>query len=78
MEITPRSQVEHQQYEELGKYRSIHNNCNVPCNVPHLGEWVNNQRQFKKTYDAAGKKSSLTIKRIEKLNTLGFDWNLRT
>jgi hypothetical protein len=29
-------------------------------------------------YDAAGKKSSLAIKRIEKLNTLGFDWNLRT
>ena len=67
-----------QRYEELVKYRSIHNNCNLPRNVPHLGEWVNNQRRFKKMYDAAGKKSSLTIKRIEKLNTLGFDWNLRT
>jgi hypothetical protein len=60
------------------KYRSIHNNCNVPRKVPHIGEWVNNQRRFKKIYDAAGKKSSLTIERIEKLNTLGFDWNLRT
>ena len=67
-----------QRYEELVKYCSIHNNCNVPHNVPYLGEWVNNQRRFKKMYDAAGKKSSLTIKRIEKLNTLGFDWNLRT
>ena len=66
-----------QRYEELMKYHSIHNNCNVPHNVPHLGEWVNNQRRFKKI-DAAGKKSSLTIKRIEKLNTLRFDWNLRT
>jgi hypothetical protein len=66
-----------QQYEELVKYHSIHNNCNVPRNVPHLGEWAKNQRQFKKI-DAAGKKSSLTIKRIEKLNTLRFDWNLRT
>ena len=62
-----------QRYEGLVKYCSIHNNCNIPCNVPHLGEWVNNQRQFKKMYDA-GKKSSLTIERIEKLNTLGFDW----
>jgi hypothetical protein len=62
-----------QQYEELVKYCSNHNNCNVPHNVPHLGEWVNNQRRLKKMY-AAGKKSSLTIKRIEKLNTLGFDW----
>jgi hypothetical protein len=66
-----------QRYEELVKYHSIHNNCNVPRNVPHLGEWVNNQRRFKKI-DAAGKKSSLTIKRIEKLNTLQFHWNLRT
>ena len=62
-----------QQYEELVKYCSVHNNCNVPHNVPHLGEWVNNQRRLKKMY-AAGKKSSLTIERIEKLNTLGFDW----
>jgi hypothetical protein len=57
------------------KYCSIHNNCNVPRNVPHLGEWINNQRRLKKMY-AAGKKSSLTIKRIEKLNTLGFDWRI--
>jgi hypothetical protein len=33
-----------QRYKELVKYRSIHNNCNVPRNVPQLGEWVNNQR----------------------------------
>jgi hypothetical protein len=66
-----------QQYEELVKYHSIHDNCNVSCNIPHLAEWVNNQRRFKKMYDAAGK-SILAIKRIEKLNTLGFDWNLCT
>jgi hypothetical protein len=59
-----------QRYEELVKYRSIHNNCNVPCNVPHLGEWVNNQRQFKKI-DAAGKKSSLTIKRLKSSTLFG-------
>jgi len=63
--------------EDFFAYCSIHNNCNVPHNVPHLGEWVNNQRRFKKMYDAAGKNSSLAIKRIEKLNTLGFDWNLQ-
>jgi hypothetical protein len=31
-------------YDELAKYHSIHNNCSVPCNIPHLGEWVNNLR----------------------------------
>ena len=67
-----------QRYEELVKYHSIHNSCNVPRNVPHLGDWVNNQRQFKKMYDAASKKSSLTVERIEKLNALGFEWDLRT
>jgi hypothetical protein len=62
-----------QRYEELVKYHSVHNNCNVPRNVPHLGDWVNSQRRFKKMYDAASRKSSLTIERIEKLNTLGFE-----
>ncbi len=60
-------------YDELVKYHSIHNNCNVPCNVPHLGEWVNNQRRSKKIYNA-GKKCGLTVNRIKKLNTLEFDW----
>jgi hypothetical protein len=31
-------------FDKLVKYHSIHNNCVVPFNVPHLGEWVNNQR----------------------------------
>jgi hypothetical protein len=46
-----------QRCEELVKYHSIHNNCSVPRNVPHLGEWVNNQRQFKKI-DASGKRAA--------------------
>jgi len=62
-------------FDELVKYHSIHNNCNVPRNVTHLGEWVNNQRRSKKIYDA-GKKCGLTVERINKLNTLGFEWSL--
>jgi hypothetical protein len=62
-------------FDELVKYHSIHNNCAVPRNVLHLGEWVNNQRRSKKIYDA-GKKCSLTVERIDKLNTLGFEWSL--
>ena len=62
-------------FDELVKYHSIHNNCNVPRFVPHLGEWVNNQRRSKKIYDA-GKKCGLTVERIDKLNTLGFEWSL--
>lgn len=62
-------------FDELVKYHSIHNNCNVPCNVPHLGEWVNNKRQSKKIYNA-GKKCGLTVERINELNTLGFEWSL--
>ena len=62
-------------FDELVKYHSIHNNCNVPRFVPHLGEWVNNQRRSKRIYDA-GKKCGLTVERINKLNTLGFEWSL--
>jgi hypothetical protein len=59
-------------YDELVKYYSIHNSCKVPRKVPQLGEWVNNQRRSKKIYVAG--KCGLTIKRIKKLNFLGFDW----
>jgi hypothetical protein len=62
-------------FDELVKYHSIHNNCNVPRFVPHLGEWVNNQRRSKRIYDA-GKKCGLTVERVNKLNTLGFEWSL--
>ncbi len=33
-----------------------------PHYVPHLGEWVNNQRRSKRIYDA-GKKCGLTVER---------------
>ena len=62
-------------FDELVKYHSIHNNCNVSRFVPHLGEWVNNKRRSKRIYDA-GKKCGLTVKRVNKLNTLGFEWSL--
>jgi hypothetical protein len=62
-------------FDKLAKYHSIHNNCNIPLYVPHLGEWVNNQRRSKRIYNA-GKKCGLTAERINKLNTLGFEWSL--
>jgi hypothetical protein len=62
-------------FDELVKYHSIHINCNIPRYVPHLGEWVNNQRRSKRIYDA-GKKCGLTVERINKLNTVGLEWSL--
>jgi hypothetical protein len=38
-----------------------------------LGVWVNKQRMEKKAYDE-GRKSSMTQRKIEKLEQAGFEW----
>ena len=48
----------------------------VPQKYHHnreLGVWVNKQRMEKKAYDE-GKKSSMTQRKIEKLEQVGFEW----
>lgn len=72
-------QVWNKRYKELRAYKASHGDCRVPStyqeNKP-LAYWVKTMRsEFKK--QQKGESSSLTIEKIEKLNDLGFDWELR-
>jgi hypothetical protein len=66
-------------YEQLKKFQQRIGNCNVPMNKPGesptpLAKWVSYQRsEFK--YYTKGRDSLLTIKQIDKLTKIGFDWN---
>ena len=57
-------------HDELIQYKSEHGHCNVPQSQGYLGNWVHNQRTFRKY-------SKLTEERIRKLDVLGFDWVMR-
>ena len=64
-------------YDELRQYREEYGDCIVPRGFtfdPRLASWVAEQRkQYKLRQD--GKNSSITPKRIELLNEIGFAWN---
>jgi hypothetical protein len=65
------------QLSELVGYCKIHGHCNVPNRYsenPKLGWWVGTQRSNYKFYQE-GKISSMTTFRIQKLESLGFDWD---
>ena len=64
-------------FNEEKKYHSTFGHCNIPRNVPCLGDWVNNQRRLKKKYDK-GEQSSLTSERVGMLDDINFEWNSRT
>jgi hypothetical protein len=61
---------------ELADYRKIHGHCNVPTSRSEntkLAKWVANQRtQYR--YHQKGKRSQMTLPRIQELEILGFDW----
>lgn len=63
-------------FEELVEYQKKHQSTNVPGKYkanPALGTWVRNQRcQY--WAKRRGKKSPMTEKRIEKLQSIGFRW----
>jgi hypothetical protein len=62
---------------ELADYRKIHEHCNVPKNYSEntkLAYWVAHQRQHYKLH-LQGKRSSMTLPRIQELESLGFEWN---
>ena len=54
-------------YEELVEFHATNCHCNV-YRACSLGQWVNNQRQSKKN-------GKLSAKRIELLDSLGFEWS---
>ncbi|PZT57452.1 Helicase associated domain protein [Paenibacillus silvae] len=60
-------------YQILIEYKRINDNCNVPalavfCNIK-LGKWVGYQRD-------SYKKGKMTQERIDKLNAIGFQWEV--
>ena len=64
---------------ELKFFYKRHGHCDVSisdANHQRLASWVKCQRRQYKVFQE-GKESSLTPKRISKLNDLGFSWNVR-
>lgn len=66
--------------EELRAYQRNFGHCNVPSNYsvnPQLATWVKCQRRQYKLYHDS-KPSNMTANRIQELEVLGFEWELRT
>lgn len=65
---------------ELQQFRQTYVHCNVPSNFndnPRLATWIKCQRRQYKLY-MEGKPSNMTPQRIQHLENLGFEWELRT
>ena len=58
-------------FKELLDYKSEHGDCNVRCRQGKLGRWVNRQR-------SAYMADSLAQDRIDRLNSIGFKWALKS
>ena len=69
-------------FNELVAYKDAHGgSCNVPqgyAENPQLGTWVNNQRAQYKKFQQDPSTSSMTQERIERLESIGFEWNGRS
>jgi hypothetical protein len=63
---------------ELANYRRIHGHCNVPMSYSSertkLANWVTNQRKQYK-FHLEGKPTSMTLSRIQALESLAFAWD---
>ena len=68
-----------ERFEELSRYKEQHDHCCVPSHCkdePQLGSWVKCQRRhYKLFWD--GKRSSMTTERMQKLENIGFMWEMR-
>ncbi len=67
-------------FEELVEFKRIHNHCNVPSTYsrnPSLAVWVKCQRRQYKLFEG-GESSHLTPQRIRNLESIGFQWVLRS
>jgi len=67
-----------QRLQELQEYKQVHGDCNVPLKGKdrELSKFVMNQRYYYKTI-LQGEKNSLTPKRIQDLENIGFVWTLK-
>ena len=57
-------------FNELVKYKAKHGDCNVPHRQGKLGQWVSHQR-------VAYLADLLAQDRIDRLNSIGFNWRLK-
>jgi len=65
--------------DELKTYKEKYGDCSVPrewSENPQLGEWVIKQRYQYRLYQE-GKKSQITEKRIQALESINFQWRVR-
>jgi len=62
----------------LKRYRYANGHCNVPAKYGDhkLGTWVRSQRRQYKLY-SDGKPSAINLERIQQLEILGFEWEIR-
>ena len=69
-------------FHELVAYKDAHGgSCNVPqryAENPQLGNWVHNQRTQYKKFQQDPSTSQMTQERIERLESIGFEWNGRS
>ena len=66
-------------FNELVAYKDTHGgSCNVPqeyAENPQLGTWVSNQRAQYKKFQQDPSTSQMTQERIERLESIAFQWN---
>eukprot|EP00816_Leptocylindrus_hargravesii_P003939 CAMPEP_0196825058 /NCGR_PEP_ID=MMETSP1362-20130617/92836_1 /TAXON_ID=163516 /ORGANISM="Leptocylindrus danicus, Strain CCMP1856" /LENGTH=227 /DNA_ID=CAMNT_0042205429 /DNA_START=275 /DNA_END=958 /DNA_ORIENTATION=+ len=63
-------------FHELEAYKAKHGHYNVPVKSGELGEWVRQQRKQHR-FSKEGKSSSMTDERVQKLESIGFQWSMR-
>jgi hypothetical protein len=65
--------------KELEEYKMIHKHCNVPSNYKvnsSLASWVKCQRRQWRLFQE-GKECNITLQRIQQLESMGFQFNIR-
>lgn len=68
-----------ERYEQLLHYKQCHGHCRVPTyskEIPQLASWVKCQRRQYKLF-CGGKRSSMSIARLQALENIGFTWEIR-
>lgn len=69
-----------QRIAEIEEFRRLHGHVTVPSTYKEnmkLATWVKQQRRQYKLF-SQGRPSNITLERIEQLQSLGFEWSLRT
>jgi hypothetical protein len=62
--------------KDLQEYLNEHGDCNVPTRNKKLGTWVQCQRRVYKLF-REGKTPTMNMDRINRLNRMGFTWEVR-